>query len=445
MRKMESEPASFDQQPMTSEEPFLTAIRQKPDDRSRWLVYADWLEQRGDPRGELIRVGQQLERLPAGDRRWLLARARESQLRRQAEPKVFAPLHGFGVRDVEYQYNLPIGVELSAARFVKYADDLFTAAPLLQRVRLLDAEPMLSRLVNIPQLARLRSLSLATIGQQQVCDDGVELLAASVYLCGLRVLNLRGNDLKARGSRALARSASFEQLSSLDLSYNNLGDSGLAQLAAGNGLTALRHLNLAYNQAGPRGMAALAAAPALRQLEWLDLSNNSLGPVGTARLTESRCRASLRWLDLSSNSLGSAGLSALAANRFPSLTTLNISGNNLTDTGLADPTLTATGLPNSRPSALGLAALDDLSWCPRLQSLDLSYNRLGLAGAEELAARSYVPPLAHLNMQGNALGYEGVRRVASRLTETTLEVAYNRLTDEQCLRLTEEFGERLVL
>jgi uncharacterized protein (TIGR02996 family) len=41
---------------MSEEQAFLLAIRQHPEDESTRLVYADWLEERGDYRGEYLRV-----------------------------------------------------------------------------------------------------------------------------------------------------------------------------------------------------------------------------------------------------------------------------------------------------------------------------------------------------------------------------------------------------
>jgi len=41
---------------MSDERAFLTAILERPDDDARKLVYADWLEERGDPRGEFLRA-----------------------------------------------------------------------------------------------------------------------------------------------------------------------------------------------------------------------------------------------------------------------------------------------------------------------------------------------------------------------------------------------------
>jgi uncharacterized protein (TIGR02996 family) len=41
---------------MTDERAFLAAILQRPDDHVRKLVYADWLEDQGDPRAEYLRL-----------------------------------------------------------------------------------------------------------------------------------------------------------------------------------------------------------------------------------------------------------------------------------------------------------------------------------------------------------------------------------------------------
>jgi uncharacterized protein (TIGR02996 family) len=41
---------------MNEEEGFLAAILAEPGDRVALLVYADWLDERGDPRGEYLRL-----------------------------------------------------------------------------------------------------------------------------------------------------------------------------------------------------------------------------------------------------------------------------------------------------------------------------------------------------------------------------------------------------
>src|SRR5215471_6009229 len=41
---------------MTDERAFLAAILERPDDDATKLVYADWLEEQGDPRAEYLRL-----------------------------------------------------------------------------------------------------------------------------------------------------------------------------------------------------------------------------------------------------------------------------------------------------------------------------------------------------------------------------------------------------
>lgn len=63
---------------------FEDAIVRDPDDRAAYLVYADWLVDRGDSRGELIIVQDELERVPATElERHNALRARELQILNQ--------------------------------------------------------------------------------------------------------------------------------------------------------------------------------------------------------------------------------------------------------------------------------------------------------------------------------------------------------------------------
>lgn len=45
---------------MNPDAPFLEAIEAAPNDVACRLVYADWLEERGDARGELIRIEEEM-------------------------------------------------------------------------------------------------------------------------------------------------------------------------------------------------------------------------------------------------------------------------------------------------------------------------------------------------------------------------------------------------
>jgi uncharacterized protein (TIGR02996 family) len=65
---------------MTPEEAFLQDIIEHPDDESLRLIYADWLDERSDPRGQFIRVQCELARLPTADPRRAALEAREREL-----------------------------------------------------------------------------------------------------------------------------------------------------------------------------------------------------------------------------------------------------------------------------------------------------------------------------------------------------------------------------
>ncbi|HZY86452.1 MAG TPA: formylglycine-generating enzyme family protein [Gemmataceae bacterium] len=71
---------------MLGDEPFLQAIRADPADEAPWLTYADWLEERGDPRAALYRhrrltnsIGIQLVLVPRGTF-WMGRPSRETQI-----------------------------------------------------------------------------------------------------------------------------------------------------------------------------------------------------------------------------------------------------------------------------------------------------------------------------------------------------------------------------
>jgi uncharacterized protein (TIGR02996 family) len=70
---------------MSNEKGFLDAIRSDPGDRVAHLVYADWLEERGDPRGELVRLEEEMRETPVySDRYWQL-KPRRNTLRLQVD------------------------------------------------------------------------------------------------------------------------------------------------------------------------------------------------------------------------------------------------------------------------------------------------------------------------------------------------------------------------
>lgn len=85
---------------MSEERAFLKAIKKKPDDRTARLVYADWLQEHDDPRGELIRVEEELPTLAIySDRYWELKPRRRELL--TAAEKPWLKQMGYGSTDYQ--------------------------------------------------------------------------------------------------------------------------------------------------------------------------------------------------------------------------------------------------------------------------------------------------------------------------------------------------------
>jgi uncharacterized protein (TIGR02996 family) len=93
---------------------FLRAIADDPEDDAPRLVYADWLDERDDPRGEFIRVQLEFERTAPLAERYAVLRARARALRRLVDPE-WAVAMGFPPR------HRPLFAALPTARADRWA------------------------------------------------------------------------------------------------------------------------------------------------------------------------------------------------------------------------------------------------------------------------------------------------------------------------------------
>lgn len=69
---------------MKQDDPFLESIRTDPHDLSTRMIYADWLDERKDPRADLIRIEEEMKQIPVHiDSYWYL-KTRRNELRQNA-------------------------------------------------------------------------------------------------------------------------------------------------------------------------------------------------------------------------------------------------------------------------------------------------------------------------------------------------------------------------
>jgi uncharacterized protein (TIGR02996 family) len=293
---------------MARKEPFLEAILEAPDDDTPRLIYADWLEERGDPRGEFIRLQCALTCMPRDDPHFVEGHRRARLLGLEHGKTWAAPLKGL-INGWRFRRGFIDEVTLPAATFLKRGDELFALAP-VRYVRLTGAAKELRKLAGSAHLTRLTALDLINNG---IGDPGIKTLLRSPHLGALKLLHLGFNNLTDAGARTLALSWTLPHLDTLNLYSNEIGPRGGNILATLLRLPALTTLVLGSNQVGDEGAGHLAAGVPMGRLKTLVLSFNEITDLGAQRLLSSPHLAGLETLHLYGNPLGTKVSRALRA------------------------------------------------------------------------------------------------------------------------------------
>jgi uncharacterized protein (TIGR02996 family) len=221
---------------MLTDETFLQAILDNPDDDVARMAYADWLLEQGDPasaaRGEFIHVQCQLARRRQGGRSlddWadadrtprLEERAQELLL---AHGKEWAKPLASRVRTYQFRRGFIDEVSIEANQFLQHAEAILFLAP-IQRVRF--TTPWSPAVADCPHLARLSGIDLQRLSMG---DAGLRIVLASPHLMRLRSLDLSSDYITDRGAQLLAGSPWLARLTHLNLGNNHLTLEGVKAL-----------------------------------------------------------------------------------------------------------------------------------------------------------------------------------------------------------------------
>src|SRR5262245_16095557 len=374
---------------------FLRAIWDHPNDDGPRLVYADWLDEQGDPRGEFIRLQCELARLDESDpRRWPLE-GRERFLLSQYGKGWAGPLRRFA-RSWRFRRGFVEDVTLPLAEFLRHGGDLFALAP-VRRLRATQVGGVLRDLARSQHLDHLTGLDLS--GEVFPLDDLAYLLH-SPRLGALKGLGLRGTPLcSAPGMYLLGAASGLAGLEELDLSHfrepadaprgvaEPIPEAAVRGLLESPYLRHIRRLGLAgyADRLGQSAADALTAAPLLESLTDLNLSGSAgfdaaaADKPGLAGLLRSPRAAGLRRLHLGRRGLTDPELRELLGS--PHLT------------GLAALDLSAHALDNDR-----LQALANSSRLPGLTTLSLTAGDFDVRWRFPLAGSTRFPRLAALTI-----------------------------------------------
>lgn len=400
------------------EQAFFAAIAAEPLENASRLVYADWLEERGDPLAEFIRVqcaisdvweavGEEL----INDAAWYERSRQEHLLSAEFFPLWQERLKNLPVEFVGFDRGLPDKFYISAADFVECADELFTLCPWAAQ---LHVDGDLNDFPSSPHWARIRGLELGT--EENAGDNGwLARLLRSLNFERIDSIEAWDQPLSQKDLEALATSPYTQQIQHLSLWRSNLTAKKLQPLVAQD-WPRLHTLRLGWHETfKDRGMQALAQWPSLAKVLRLDLVGLKLGPSGAQDLAASPYIKRVVKLSLEENKIGDDGVEAiLTSTQLANLRRLNLSSNELTHRGLQclvdSPGPARFQQLELRDNQLGDEGASCLAESPQLvdcQFLDLHTNQLTAAAVETLVESPLLANLHTLSLADNGLGDQG--------------------------------------
>lgn len=426
------------------EEGFLQAIRRDPEDPVPRLIFADWLEEQGDPRGEFIR--QHCEYEEHGETDGAVVRARQ-QLEQQQRRTLIARLSHLGVRDVRFRGGFVDKVFIQGAEFLRRPNALFRHAPVLRGLMLRGisadrASDVMRRLAGLEKLSQLDALDLTdcnlggaaiealvsgvlrptrlVLTGNPLGGHGLQVLTQAETLRGLESLELANAQLQVYDARQLSFSTTLSRLKSVNLSGNQIADGGLRRLAFAENMRGLETLELANAEIGPDGLRSWSEGPALTTLRSLNLSGNALGDVGCVLLSSASNAARLKQLRLAACEIDVEGFTALSRSPYlRGVSALQLDDNRF-EQGLPDLSAAFAGLQDLSLARCGLADghlpwLADAQFAASLRRLDLRGNRLTDRGLQALLASPLTGGLEQLSLADNPISASALADLRAEL------------------------------
>ncbi|MEK6233367.1 MAG: TIGR02996 domain-containing protein [Planctomycetales bacterium] len=347
---------------MDQERAFREEILAAPEDDAPRLIFADWLEERGDPRGDFIRAQCELARLHEADPRTDALRRQQRELIARGVLDRYPEWPGTlaNLERVWFRRGFPDTIQITPGQFLDGAETLFEAAPLLRGLKFTRLNVGISKLAECPFLERIVSLNVAGQGSY---EQGL-VLANSPFLHRLESLNIfnaffRSGDAAVRG---LVDSGLSERIHSLECGSNDVQEGALSAFAASKGVpwrnlgwfsnrltaSSVRHLmqsprsaglhtlNLGYNSLGIQGLQALAKAPRMKNLKLLNVNFAGVTDAGIKAISKAPWASELLSLHATWNQITDAGVKTLLnVSRFPKLCRVDLRNNDVSPMGKA--------------------------------------------------------------------------------------------------------------
>lgn len=331
------------------------AIEAAPDDADAYLVYADWLQGQGDPRGELIvlqhaKKGPQAKKLLEQHPEHFFGKLADAQDLLEQFP--YRPLGRPTTWRWGYLEALWIGNKHDRSSDYGSGDK-----------EEIDIDEALGWMLDHPSCRFLREL---TVGINTFADNGY---AGTAKVIGARKLTTL-RKLILGDFYYEETELNWSNMGNVEPMYKGLPNLESLTLRSGSmklgkiDLPKLRELRVISGGFDPGSLASICKAKwprletldlqlgrdhrftldhlqpifdgkAFPNLKHLGLGNSTISDLICQGLTASKIAARLESLDLTKGTMGDAGADALAAGRFPRLQTVDVSENYLSKRGLA--------------------------------------------------------------------------------------------------------------
>lgn len=261
------------------------------DDADAWRVYADWLEARGDVRGEII--GLELHRATAFLAERPKLRAKVRALEAELDGALRQSLAARGLEQASMSSRRGFAVELRgpAEALAPHLEDLFAEHP-IQRLLLDGSAAAWAPVFADPSWTnQVTYLRLSGVVGHEACERLAELDWPR-----LRRLNLLNTSLEDAACPGLA-ALRTERLEALTLTANRLSDRGLEVLLDSPTRSQWRELYLANNALTEAAVALIVGATELDALEQLSLREMQGSFAAFAPLVDPQVLPNLRRLE----------------------------------------------------------------------------------------------------------------------------------------------------
>jgi uncharacterized protein (TIGR02996 family) len=334
------------------------AIYKDPDDPDLYLVYGDWLQAQGDPRGELIALQHAAKSAPA--KKLLDAHAAHFWGKLADCRDLLEPQEDWRKKQIE---GSPTKWGTGFLQSIWIANNFDRSTMHDGKLSEIDVAEALGWLLDHPSARFVRELTVGIIDYEENSYAGIAKVIGKRELPTLRALYLgdfSSEDTELNWSRAGDLSPIYKACPNLEVLTIRSGSMKLGKIALPKLTTlrvitggldkaslksvceakwpALEHLSLQLGQDGGikvKDLQPIFDGKAFPKLTHLGLGNAEITDAICEALATSRIAAQLESLDLSQGTMGDAGATALAAGKFGKLASLDVSDNWLSKKGIA--------------------------------------------------------------------------------------------------------------